>query len=113
MFGEFFLAALRRAGVIPDSFLPEYALRQLEATTVPSFGMKGADDAVVTREVARAVAQRLRHRAIFTPVIDPDGIGNGTHIHFSLWDGDGRPAMPDLDQCSALISSEAFESVAI
>ena len=34
--------------------------------------------------MARAVAHRMGQRAIFAPILDPDGIGNGTHMHFSL-----------------------------
>jgi glutamine synthetase len=47
---------------------------------------------VITREIARAVAHRLGHRASFSPKPDPDGVGNGVHIHTSLWDMTGRPA---------------------
>src|SRR5215468_1961946 len=82
VFGETFVAALRVAGVTPDSFLAEYAPRQFEVTSAPAIGVKAADEAVVTREMARAVAWRLGHRAVFAPMIEPEGIGNGTHIHF-------------------------------
>ena len=97
-FGESYMAALRSAGLTPDSFLPEYGPRQYEVTIAPSRGLRAADEAVIQREMARAAAQRLGHRAIFAPMLDPAGIGNGTHIHFSLRDGDqpvfydpGRP----------------------
>ena len=43
--------------------------------------------------MARAVAHRLGHRAIFSPILDPNGVGNGTHIHFSLRDAADRPVM--------------------
>src|SRR5258708_15960980 len=58
-------------------------------------GIRGADDAVIARELARSVAYRLGHRAIFAPILDPDGVGNGTHIHFSLRDRADRPALYD------------------
>jgi glutamine synthetase len=48
--------------------------------------------------MARAVAHRLGHRAIFAPILDPDGIGNGTHIHFSLRDGADRPVFHDASR---------------
>ena len=85
-FGEHVMAAMRSAGLEPDSFLPEYGPRQYEMTIGPARGLRAADEAVIAREMARAVAQRLGHRAIFAPMLDPDGIGNGTHIHFSLRD---------------------------
>ena len=36
MFGESFVAALRAAGVAPDSFLAEYGARQFEVTVAPA-----------------------------------------------------------------------------
>jgi glutamine synthetase len=87
-FGEALMAALRTAGFKPDSFLPEYGSRQYEATLAPEKGVRAADAAVVLREMARAVAWRLHQRAIFAPMLTPDGIGNGTHIHLSLWERD-------------------------
>jgi glutamine synthetase len=87
-FGETLMAAIRAAGFKPDSFLPEYGRQQYEATLAPEEGVRAADAAVVLREMARAVAWRLNQRAIFAPMLTPDGIGNGTHVHLSLWDGE-------------------------
>jgi glutamine synthetase len=97
-FGEHLMAALRRAGLDPDSFLPEYGPRQYEMTVSPAHGLRAADEAIIAREMARAVAQRLGQRAIFAPILDPDGIGNGTHIHFSLRDKADQPVMFDPNQ---------------
>ena len=94
-FGEAYMAAMRTAGVKPDSFLPEYGARQYEVTIAPERGLRAADAAVIQREMARAVAFRLGQRAIFAPILDPNGVGNGTHIHFSLRDRDDRPVMYD------------------
>jgi glutamine synthetase len=93
-FGEALMAALRTAGFKPDSFLPEYGPQQYEATVAPEAGIRAADAAVVLREIARAIAWRTNQRAIFAPMMKPDGIGNGTHIHLSLWEG-GSPATYD------------------
>ncbi|MBW4021654.1 MAG: glutamine synthetase [Proteobacteria bacterium] len=95
IFGESLIGALRAAGVTPDSFLPEYAPRQFEVTVKPAIGLRAADDAVICREMIRSVAERLGHRALLAPVLKPDGVGSGTHIHFSLWDKDGKPASRD------------------
>lgn len=92
-FGEHLTAALRRAGLDPDSFLPEYGPRQYEMTISPATGLRAADEAIVAREMARAVAHRMGQRAIFAPILDPDGIGNGTHVHFSLVDKTNQPIM--------------------
>lgn len=91
VFGEALMAAVRQAGARPDSFLPEYGPRQFEVTVAPTEGVRAADEAVIVREMARAVAERLGHRAIFAPMLTPQGIGNGTHIHFSLVGEQGRP----------------------
>jgi len=91
-FAESFIAALRAAGPVPDSFLPEYGPRQFEVTVAPQPALTAADHAVITREMARAAAYRLGHRVIFSPKPDPDLVGNGVHIHMSLWDGADRPA---------------------
>lgn len=94
-FGEAHMAAMRAAGLQPDSFLPEYGARQYEVTIAPTKGLRAADEAVIQREMARAVAHRLGQRAIFAPILDPNGVGNGTHIHFSLRDRDDRPVLYD------------------
>lgn len=101
-FGEAFVAAIRKAGVQPDSFLPEYGARQYEVTSAPVIGVKAADDAIKVREMARATAQRLGQRATFSPILDPDGTGNGVHIHFSLLDDTGKSVMHDPADAAGL-----------
>jgi glutamine synthetase len=91
-FGETFVAALRAAGAVPDTFLAEYGPRQFEVTVMPQPAPTAADHAVITREMARATAHRLGHRVIFSPKPDLDLVGNGVHIHMSLVDAAGRPA---------------------
>ena len=87
-FGGTLLAALQAAGISPDSFLAEYAPRQFEVTVAPKPGLRAADEAVLVRELARAVAFCRGHRAVFAPMLRADGVGSGTHIHWSLWRGD-------------------------
>ncbi|MGH7155987.1 MAG: glutamine synthetase, partial [Acetobacteraceae bacterium] len=91
-FGGRFIAALRSAGVVPDSFLAEYGARQFEVTVAPAPALIAADQAVITREMARATAFRMGARTVFSPKPDPDGVGNCVHIHFSLLDRDGMLA---------------------
>jgi len=95
LFGETLLGAMRQAGVVPDSFLAEYGPQQFEVTSAPAVGLRAADDAVITRELARAVAFRFGQEVSFTPIPAPDGVGNGTHIHFSFLDDDGLPVLYD------------------
>jgi glutamine synthetase len=95
LFGETLLGALRQAGVVPEAFIAEYGPQQFEVTCAPALGLRAADDAVITRELARAVAHRFGQSVSFAPIPTPDGVGNGTHIHFSFLDRDGRPVLYD------------------
>jgi len=88
LFGEALTGALSAAGLGPDSFLPEYGPRQFEVTIAPEPALRAADRAVMARELVRGVAWRLGHRAILAPMPAAGGIGNGTHIHMSLWEGE-------------------------
>jgi len=98
LFGEVLLGVLRHAGVVPDSFLAEYGPRQFEVTTAPAIGLRAADEAVITRELVRAVACRFGQAVSFAPMANPNGVGNGTHIHFSFLDGDGHPVLHDAQR---------------
>src|ERR1700678_1724821 len=92
-FGARLIAALRAAGMTPESFLPEYGPRQYEVTVSPTIGMRAADEAVILRELTRSLAARAGQRAIFSPILTPEGTGNGTHIHLSLRDQAGNAVM--------------------
>jgi glutamine synthetase len=94
-FGCDVLSRLREAGVTPDAFLAEFGPRQFEVTTTPAIGVRAADDAVIVREVLREVAYRHGHAVSLAPIEDPNGVGNGTHLHFSVWDAAGTPVMYD------------------
>ena len=108
-FGGALLAAMRGAGIEPDSFLAEYGPRQYEVTAGPKPGLRAADEAVMVRELARAIAAGLGHRAILAPMLDPGGVGNGTHIHWSLLDKMGQPVTYDADRPNGV--SELAEHV--
>ena len=97
VFGEMLMAAIRAAGVHPDSFLAEYGPRQFEMTVAPHAALPAADAAVIAREMARGAAFRLENRAIFSPMPVADGSGNGVHIHFSLHDASGAPVTRDTN----------------
>jgi glutamine synthetase len=107
--GEWLLGALRAAAITPDSFVAEYAPGQFEVTVAPATGLRAADEAVITRELIRGVALRLGHRATLAPVLTPDGVGSGTHIHVSLLGEDASPALFDAAGPQALSRlGEAF-----
>src|SRR5580698_4470596 len=98
LFGEGLLAAMRQVGVVPDSFLSEYGPRQYEVTSAPYRGIRAADDAVITRELAQAVAFRLGHRVSFAPMIEAGGTTTGTHIHWSFLDANDEPVLYDEER---------------
>jgi glutamine synthetase len=98
VFGETLLSALRQAGVVPDSFLSEFGPQQFEVTVAPTIGLRAADEAVITRELTQAVAYRMGHRVSFTPLPDPQGTSNGTHIHWSFLNAEDQPVLYDESQ---------------
>ncbi|HEX7610810.1 MAG TPA: glutamine synthetase family protein [Solirubrobacteraceae bacterium] len=87
--------ALAEAGAEPERFFAEYAANQFEIPVAPAEGIASADRAVIFREVVRESARREGLRASFTPLLDPEDAGNGVHIHLSLLDAEGRPALYD------------------
>jgi glutamine synthetase len=97
-FGPLVMAALAQAGLEPEMFLPEYGPGQFEIPCAPAEGVAAADRAAGVREVVREVARRLGYRASFAPMADPEGVGNGVHIHMSLVDPEGRPVFYDPDR---------------
>ncbi len=96
------MAALLDAGIQPERFFPEYAPHQFEIPVAPAEGLAGADRAVVLREIVREIARRHQLRASFTPLLDPAQAGNGVHIHLSLLDTSGRPALYDATRPACL-----------
>lgn len=95
LFPDRLMAVLAAAGLELDTFMPEYGPGQCEVTIGAQSPVRAADEAVILRELVRATARGLGDRASFAPIIDPNGVGNGVHVHFSLWDTAGRPVSYD------------------
>lgn len=94
-FGEALMAALEQGGLEPDTFMKEYGANQYEVTNGPDQGVRSADSAVILRELTRMTAKRLGEEVTFTPIRNPEGVGNGVHIHMSFLDESGKPATYD------------------
>lgn len=82
------LGCLDRAGIALEQFLAEYGPDQFEIASVPADPLTAADHAVLTLETIRDRARALGLRASFLPKPALDQVGNGVHVHLSLWDGD-------------------------
>jgi glutamine synthetase len=92
-FASRLMGALEEAGTEPERFLAEFAPHQYEVPVALAERLAGADRAVVLREVVREIARRHALQATFVPLLDPEGPGNGVHIHVKLLDADGAPAL--------------------
>jgi glutamine synthetase len=96
------IEGLRDVGARPERFMAEFAPHQFEIPVHAAEGIGAADRAVIFREVVREVARRRGQRATFVPLLDPAGPGNGVHIHLSLLDQSGRPALYDESRLGSL-----------
>jgi glutamine synthetase len=90
------LDALAAQGVVVEQFHPEYAAGQLELSVAPSDPVGAADDNVLVRQTVRAVSARHGLRASFAPVVLAGHVGNGGHLHFSVWSDSASPAAANL-----------------
>jgi glutamine synthetase len=88
-FGADLLRALAAQRVEVDQLHPEYATGQYEVSVAAADPVAAADRSVLVRETIRAVAQRHGLRASFAPAVLAGGVGNGGHLHLSVW-RDGR-----------------------
>ncbi|MEP6816287.1 MAG: glutamine synthetase family protein [Marmoricola sp.] len=86
------LTALAAQGVTVEQFHPEYAAGQLELTVSPEDPVTAADTSVLVRNTIRAIGERHGLRTSYSPKVDTSGVGNGGHVHLSLW-RDGKNLM--------------------
>jgi glutamine synthetase len=92
--------------VVVDQFHPEYAAGQLELSVAAADPVGAADRLVLVKETIRAVAQTHGLRVSFAPVVMAGQVGNGGHLHFSVWSeganlfagGDGPYGLTDRAQ---------------
>lgn len=82
------LIALDRQGVSVDQIHPEYGSAQYEISVANEDPVGAADTFVLVRETIRALSLRYGLHASFSPKVLADGVGNGGHVHLSVWRDD-------------------------
>ncbi|MGA5900926.1 glutamine synthetase [Streptomyces venetus] len=79
------LAACAAQGLDVEQVHPEYAAGQFEISVGAVDPVAAADRSVLVRQTVRAVAQRHGLRVSFAPAVVGQGVGNGGHVHLSVW----------------------------
>jgi glutamine synthetase len=79
------IEALSAQGIKVEQFHPEYALGQLELSVAAESPVDAADTSVLVRNTIRAVGRRYDYRTSFSPKVEAEGVGNGGHVHLSVW----------------------------
>jgi glutamine synthetase len=82
------IRALDAQGIPVDQLHPEEAPGQFEVSVGPNDPLAAADRNLLVRQTIRAVGESEGLRTSFSPSVVAGGVGNGMHLHFSLWDGD-------------------------
>jgi glutamine synthetase len=91
------IRALEAQGTGVMQFHPEYSTGQFELSMPHRPGIALADANLVTRHTVRAVARSHGMAVSFAPVVFAGRVGNGDHLHFSLWNRRGRNAFDGGD----------------
>jgi glutamine synthetase len=100
--------ALSTEGVEVEQFHPEYAAGQLELSVAAESPVDAADTSVLVRSTIRAVGRRYGYRTSFSPKVEAEGVGNGGHLHLSVW-RDGQNLMAGGEgPCGLTPIGEAF-----
>jgi len=104
------ITTLTEQGVVVEQFHPEYAAGQFELSVSPESPVQAADTSVLVRATVRAVGLAHGLRTSFSPKVDTSGVGNGGHVHLSLW-RDGANLMAGGERRFGLTDTgEAFSA---
>jgi glutamine synthetase len=82
--------ALEAQGIPLEQYYAELGHGQQEISTGHAPALQAADEQLLVRETIRGVASRHGLVASLAPKPWPENAGNGGHVHFSLWEGDGN-----------------------
>ncbi|MDQ3761236.1 MAG: glutamine synthetase family protein [Actinomycetota bacterium] len=81
------LADLGANGVPVNQLHAEYGPAQVEFSIVASDPITAADRQLLARQTVHAAARAHGLRACFAPLFTAAGVGNGWHLHTSVWRG--------------------------
>ncbi|MDX6351609.1 MAG: hypothetical protein QOF84_6399 [Streptomyces sp.] len=87
-------AGLSGAGLPVEAIKTEAALGQVEVTFPYGDALAAADGHLVFKHAAKHIAERAGLAATFMAAPET-GVGNGLHLHLSLWTDDGVPLCAD------------------
>lgn len=79
------LVALQRQRLDVEQIHPEYSDGQYEVSVAATDPVTAADHSVLVRTTIRAVSARHGLRVSFAPSVVPAHVGNGGHVHLSVW----------------------------
>jgi glutamine synthetase len=85
---EFVVALLRDLkanGLEIGQLHAEYGLAQVELSLLASDPVSAADNQLLARQTIRAAARSHGFRVSFAPLVTAEGVGNGWHVHSSIW----------------------------
>ncbi|MBU6529718.1 glutamine synthetase family protein [Streptomyces mayonensis] len=109
------LRALTDQGLTVLQLHPEYAEGQFEVSVATEGPVEAADTTMLVRHTVRAVSARHGLRVSYAPLFTEGSVGNGSHLHLSLWrqgrnlvhGGPGRHGLhPDAEQFLAGVLAE-------
>jgi glutamine synthetase len=100
------VTALEAQEIVVEQLYAELGHGQQELSTEHAPVLRAADDQLYVRETIRGVASAHDLVASLAPKPWPDNAGNGCHVHFSLWDGEGRNRFHDA-AADDFLSTEA------
>jgi glutamine synthetase len=87
--------ALDAQGIHLEQYYAELGHGQQELSVGHAPAVRAADTQILVRETIRGVASSFGMTASLAPKPFADQAGNGAHVHFSLWDAEGRNALHD------------------
>jgi glutamine synthetase len=89
-FATALIRAMEEQGTGVMQLHPEYSRGQVELSVPHTSGIAVADANLAVRHTIRAVARNHGLAASFAPVVFAGLVGNGLHLHLSLWNQAGK-----------------------